>query len=73
MAKSTTELGGRQKEVLKRASGRVKIPIVLIGKWVLRKGLWRGKKDLYYEKLGLNGHEGKKRLKIGTFWMLFWA
>ena len=58
MVKSTTGLGMRLKEVLKRASGGVKIPIVLIGKWVLRKGSGEGKKDLYYEILGLNGHEG---------------
>ena len=32
MVKSTTGLGERQKEVLKRASGEVKISIVLIGK-----------------------------------------
>ena len=44
MVKSTTELGKRQKEVLKRASGGVKIPIVLIGKMGPAEGLWRGQK-----------------------------
>ena len=58
MVKSTTGLGQGLKEVLKRASGGVKILLALIGKWVLRKGSGEGKKDLYDEKLGLNGHEG---------------
>ena len=58
MVKSTTELGERRQEVLKRASGGVKIPIVPNRKMGPAEGLWRGKKDLYYEILGLNGHGG---------------
>ena len=42
MVKSTTELGERQKEVLKRASGGVKIPIGPNRKMGPAEGLWRG-------------------------------
>ena len=42
--KSTTELGERQKEVLKRVSGGIKIPIGLIGKMGPAEGSLEGSK-----------------------------